>query len=197
VMGGRIETQNVSRWFETGNKLKFDEMDTHGMVVAWDEKFSEVTAQVEFALAAPIRGDTLVASLSAYDTGTLPDDWEEDEDASDEEPVPADDGDDEPKPLDWTITLTDVNGRRASLLLSADSGLYPLINAVPRRAGFLDSTEPTEVLYRRFEWPLSLFEFANPDFDASLISSIAFVFDQSPKGAIIVDDILIASNPQE
>ena len=74
-------------------------------------------------------------------------------------------------------------------------GLYPLINAIPRRAGFLDSTEPTEVLYRRFEWPMSLFEFANPEFDASQVARIGFVFDQSPKGAIIVDDILFATRP--
>lgn len=192
IPGGRIETRNLSRWFETGNALKFDEMDTHGMVLAWDDRFSDETAAVEFVLPSPMRGDTLVASISAFDTSTLPDDWEEDEETPDDEAAPDED---EPEPLDWTVTLTDAGGQTASLLLSSDSGLYPLINAIPRRAGFLDSTEPTEVLYRRFEWPMSLFEFANPEFDASQVARIGFVFDQSPKGAIIVDDILFATRP--
>jgi len=197
IMGGRIETHNLSRWYETGNELKFDKLDTHGLVVAWDEEFSEETARVDFMPAAPMRGDTLVASLSAYDTSTLPDDWEA-EDETEEEQATQDEEDDEaPQPLDWTIMLTDQDGQRSSLLLSADSALYPLIKAVPRRASFLDSTEPTEVLYRRFEWPLSLFEFANPEFDSSRIDSISFVFDQSPRGAIIVDDILLATSQQE
>ena len=160
LAGGRIETRNVSRWFETGNELKFDEMDTHGVVIAWDEEFSEETAVVDFILPSPVSGDILAASISAYDTSTLPKDWEADDDA-DEGEEDEEANDDDPKPLDWTITLTDGNGRQASILLSTDSGLYPLINAIPRRAGFLDSTEPTEVLYRRFEWPLSLFSFVN------------------------------------
>lgn len=189
VRDGRIETEHVSKWFETGNELKYDEMDTHGLVVAWDNRFSEEAATVRFMPPAPIRADSLVMSLSAYDTGTLPEDWE----AEDQDPVEEDDGKDDdekdPEPLDWTIALTDGNGQTATLPLSTDSGLYPLINAVPRRAGFLDSTDPTEVLYRRFELPLAEFVFANPDFDRTSIATISFVFDRSEKGAIIIDDI--------
>lgn len=194
IQNGRIETENVSKWFETGNELKFDEMDTHGLVLAWDEKFSEETAAVRFMLPEPIRADSLVMSLSAFSTGTLPDDWEE-EGGDEEEEEPPEDASDDEEPLDWTIALTDSGGQTAALPLSTDSGLYPLINAIPRRAGFLDSTDPTEVLYRRFEIPLSEFVFANPDFDRSSIVAISFEFDQSAKGAIIIDDISITRSP--
>ena len=81
-----------------------------------------------------------------------------------------------------------ADGATASFPLSSDSGLYPLINAVPRRAGFLDSTEPAEILFRRFEFTLG----PESDSDPGAITRISFVFDRSPRGAIIVDDISIS-----
>jgi hypothetical protein len=66
------------------------------------------------------------------------------------------------------------------------------VNAIPRRAGFLDSSEPTEALFRRFEFPIEAFVAANPAFDANAIRRISFVFDQSAKGAIILDDLSLA-----
>ncbi|HSN71060.1 MAG TPA: hypothetical protein VLT59_06100, partial [Steroidobacteraceae bacterium] len=35
IPGGRISAQHASRWYETGNELKWDELDTHSLVVAW------------------------------------------------------------------------------------------------------------------------------------------------------------------
>jgi hypothetical protein len=79
--------------------------------------------------------------------------------------------------------------------LSHDSELYPLINAVPRRARFLESEAPTEILFRRFELPLAAFVGNNREFDATSVKQISFVFDRSERGAIIIDDIGSASAP--
>jgi hypothetical protein len=194
---GRITSENLSKWYEVGNKLKHDELDTHSMVVAWDQEFSEETARINFELAEPISGESLVASISSVDIGTLPDDWEND----DEEASAADEseeGEEEAEePLDWTIEFTDSGGNKATLPLSSDSGLYPLINAIPRRAGFLDSGDPTEVLFRRFEFPLESFEATGPEFNPTGIRQLSFIFDRSDQGAIIVDDIsLTHARPQ-
>jgi len=94
-------------------------------------------------------------------------------------------------PLDWTIELVDNLGNRANALLSSDSVLYPLIRGTPYRAEFLDDTKPAEVLFRRFELPVSNFRAQGPEFDASAIAAIRFVFDQTEKGAIILDSISI------
>ena len=184
---GRIETTNLSKWYETGNELKYDELDTHAMVVAWDDRFSEETARVDFLLDDPRTGGKLIAAISAVDVGTLPDDFEA-EDGENDEPGGGDESDKD-EPLDWTIEVGYTNGMTESFPLSSDSGLYPLINAVPRRASFLDSTEPTEVLFRRFEFRLA------PQIDTApgAMRRISFVFDRSPKGAIIIDDISISS----
>lgn len=184
--GGRILVQNASRWYETGNALKDDELDTHSLVVAWDRRFSEEAARIDFAPAEPLAADVLVASISAVNIDTLPDDWPADE-AGDHD---TDDGSEEQvTPLDWTIELTDASGTRASLPLSHDSTLFPLVKGLTRRAAFLESWEPTEVLFRRYEFPLTAFQTSNPAFDGSAISKISFVFDLSAKGAIIVDDL--------
>jgi hypothetical protein len=93
--------------------------------------------------------------------------------------------------LDWTIELVDGQGNRANSLLSADSKLYPLIKGIPYRAKFLDSTEPEEVLFRRFEILISEFQPVSTEFDSSTISQINFIFDQVAEGAIIIDSISI------
>lgn len=183
---GRIETSNLSRWYETGNELKYDELDTHSLVAAWDRSFSDDTARVDFFFESPVAGNTLIASLSAIDIGTMPVDWEEDESA-DEADEP--DQQDEEKSLDWTIEFEDVSGTTASLPLSHDSVLYPLVNAVPRRAGFLDNEDKTEILFRRFEFPISDAESSAGTFNAGEITRISFVFDRSEKGAIILDSL--------
>ena len=97
--GGRIETANLSKWYETGNELKYDELDTHSLVVAWDEAFSDETARVDFLLDRAAAGGSLIASISAIDIDTLPDDFEN-EVAAGRDEDDKDAGDD---PLDWTI----------------------------------------------------------------------------------------------
>ena len=78
--------------------------------------------------------------------------------------------------------------------LSHDEALYPLVQAVPRRASFLDSNETEEVLFRRFTLPVADFVVANPSFDPASTVSISFIFDRAEKGAIIVDDLSLADN---
>ena len=189
VQGGRITTANLSKWYEVGNELKYDELDTHSLVVAWDREFSEATARIDFELNEPIEAARLIASISAVDIGTLPEDWEKrDDDSPDDE---EDQGNDD-EPLDWTIEVAHRDGRVESFPLSRDSALYPLVNAVPRRAKFLDSAEPTEVLFRRFEFMLDSEQNSGPDSDtgnATGLTRVSFIFDRSPRGAIIIDDL--------
>ena len=118
----------------------------------------------------------MIASISAIDIPTLPPDHEPDDDE-----VP----DEDDKTLDWTIEVADSNGVVASLPLSFDVPLYPLIDGVTRRAHFLQSEERTEVLFRRFEFPLDAFG----DVNGNEIDRITFRFDRSKRGAIIIDDL--------
>lgn len=197
VTGGRIDTSNLSRWYEVKNSLKsarrVSEHTTHAAVFAWDSKFSDQTASVRFTLPDSWSGadesEVISLSLSDAGVGTLPSDWQEPEQRNDtdhDEPADAE------QPLDWTVRLTDRNGGTASLLLSHDQALYPPVNALPRRASFLDGSEPADTLYRRFELPLDDFLSVNPSLDVASLMRIEFIFDRSERGSIAIDDLSIS-----
>jgi pimeloyl-ACP methyl ester carboxylesterase len=190
--GGRIETEHLSKWHETRITLKYDELDTHAGVYAWDPEFDDETGVVRFIMPSDWTGTgsgtVLSASISDAGIDTLPDDWEEDEAVDDDADDDSEDEEDE-EPLDWTIELVDRSGQSASLPLSHDEVLYPLVQAVPRRASFLDSSDPEEILFRRFALPIDDFVVVNPSFDPASLASISFIFDRAEKGAIIVDDL--------
>jgi dienelactone hydrolase len=198
LQGGRITGVGLSKWYEVRNSLKnarrVSRHVTHGAVFAWDKKFHSGTASLSFVLPDSWSGMTarsvISASISAAATGTLPDDWQAGEDGAANDDA-NDVAEEEGQALDWTVRLTDRNGASASLPLSHDAPLYPLVQAMPRRASFLEGAEPAEVLYRRFEFPLVEFVAESAMFDATSLAGIAFVFDRSDKGAIIIDDISI------
>ena len=198
LAGGHIDTAHLSKWHEARVTLKYDELDTHAGVYAWDSQYDEEIAVVRFHL--PIdwngihSGAVIVASISDAGIGTLPDNWEEDEASADGSDTDSDAEEKDEEPLDWTIQLVDRKGQSASLPLSHDETLFPLVQAVPRRASFLDSNDPEEVLFRRFALPIADFVRANPALDPAEIAVISFVFDRAEKGAIIIDDLSITDS---
>ena len=196
LAGGRIETEHLSKWHETRVTLKYDELDTNASVYAWDPEFDDETALVRFVLPSDWSGTgsgvVLSASISDAGVDTMPDDWEEDEAADEDADTDSEDEEDE-EPLDWTIELVDRMGQSASLPLSHDEVLYPLVQAIPRRASFLDSNDPEEILFRRFALPIDDFVATNPSFDPASLASVTFIFDRAEKGAIIVDDLSITN----
>lgn len=197
LAGGTVTAANLTKWYETRIKLKWDTLDTHAAVYAWDSRAQPDTARVDFQLPPGIQfsgsGSTLLFSLSQVGVETLPDGWEEkDEQARKIAKTTADESEgEEGALLDWSIVLRDGNGAEAELPLRHDQALYPLVHARPRRAPFLDDNDPTEVLFRSYALPLDDFVKANPLFDADGIAIISFVFDGTDKGAIIMDDISI------
>ena len=197
LAGGHIETEHLSKWHEARVTLKYDELDTHAGVYAWDKKFDDETAVVRFVLPFDWNGtgsgSVISVSISAAGIGTLPDDWEQDEASADASDADSEDEEEDEDPLDWTIQLVDRKGQSASLPLSHDEALFPLVQAVPRRASFLDSSDPEEVLFRRFALPIEDFVVANPALDPAEIAIISFIFDRTEKGAIIVDDLSITN----
>lgn len=194
VPGGRIATRHVSKWYEVRNSLKSNyrvsQHDTHAAVFAWDSKFSPETASVSFILPGSniaIDADSIInLSLSQAGESSMPEDHDADAgEATDSE----DDAKDEP--LDWTVRLVDSFGTLADLPLSRDAPLYPQVNAVPRRASFLESEDTSDALFQRFRLPVADFLAAEPALDVSDLVRIEFVFDRNKSGAIKVDDISI------
>jgi dienelactone hydrolase len=195
---GNISTENMTRWYEVANSLKYDELDTHSIVLAWDNGVTGNEAQPSATFALPntftgVGQQSLILSLSAIDVSTKPSGWEGSDNSEQSESAAAEAGEDTSELLDWTVELTDAAGNVATVPLSVDSQLYPLLKAIPGRAEFLDDTQPTEILFRRFELPLASFTSAAAEFNQNWIAQIRFIFDRTAKGAIILDNISLSA----
>ena len=145
LLGGYIESEHLSKWHEARVTLKYDELDTHAGVYAWDQEFDDQTAVVRFVLppdwSGIESGTDISASISDAGVGTLPKDWEGDEESGDDADSDSEDEEDE-EPLDWTIELVDRRGQSASLPLSHDEALYPLFPGRPTQ-GFVSRFKRT------------------------------------------------------
>jgi hypothetical protein len=48
---------------------------------------------------------------------------------------------------------------------------------------------PSEPIFQSFEFPLADFVEANPAFDPSTVTTVRFIFDRTPAGVVVLDDI--------
>ena len=199
VSGGRIQGEHLTKWREEWIYLKWNPLDTHALILAWDDDVYEAEANLSITLPPGAlttnRNSALIFSLSAADESTIPNDWEADED-EEEEKDQDEEEQVEPKLLDLTIVLTDAQGESASLPLSHDQPLYPQIKTMTRRVGLLPPYASNEVIFRHYTFALEEFAAVNGAFDSTRIREICFRFDRDPKGAIILDDVGFATDPR-
>lgn len=194
VAGGRIETAHLSKWYEVANELKYDDPDTHGAVYAWNRDYSDDIARLDFVFPPQDASlDGLIAvSLADAGVASLPDSHELPIRETTEKAAAA-------APLDWTVELTDAAGVRVALPLSHDAPLYPRVKALPHRADFLDNADPSETLFRHFEFAVADFTAQDTAFNPAALVRLSFIFDRSTSGAIIMDDLTLAipQTPEE
>jgi len=111
------------------------------------------------------------------------------------EGIKLDEGEEDRQPLDWSIVLTDAEGAEARLPLSHDQLLYPQIKNYTRRFGAISSTPSSEVVMRRYCFPLKDFVAVNPRLDLKRLRSIRFDFDRTQRGVIALDDVGLMGGP--
>jgi hypothetical protein len=186
--GVRIAGPNLTHWQEDYVELKWAPLATQAVLLAWDSRVHKSGAAYALDFPAPpamAEGAALVFSATQTDISTLPKDFE---------PKGKDDTKDG-QPLDWSIVVTDASGQSARLPLSHDQLLYPQIKGLTRRAGWLDSEKPSEIVMRRYRFPLADFVRVNAKLDIAQIKQIRFEFDRSKRGAIALDDVGLTSTP--
>jgi len=188
--GVKIDAQNLSIWKETYIELKQTHLDSEVAVLAWDDRVHKQRAQYSIDLGKTPpgigAGTDLVFSLSNAGIDTLPDSFHPASAANESET-------DDERPLDWSIVLADSHGTEAILPLSHDQVLYPQIKGHTRRAAALNGLPPSEIVMRRYHFALKDFVAANPKLDLAGLKQVRFVFDKSPRGAIALDDVGLAS----
>jgi hypothetical protein len=94
-----------------------------------------------------------------------------------------------PQPIDLTIELVDHSGEAARLPLSQVAALQPQLPGPVLKASFMDTTPIREAVFQSYEFPLGDFIAANPAFNPFQLAEIRLVFDRSPYGVVILDNV--------
>jgi hypothetical protein len=190
--GIALDGQNLSIWREDFAKLKSSTLDTHVALLGWDERVHAQPGSFRINLgdfAATITTDlSLVFSASNAAISSLPKSFHP-------KGINLTEEEEGRQPLDWSIVLTDAVGTQARLPLSHDQLLYPQIKSNTRRFGVLSSIPSSELVMRRYSFPLKDFVAANPRLDLSRLRTVQFDFDRSPRGVIALDDVGLARGP--
>ncbi|RRQ48328.1 hypothetical protein DZC72_11455 [Maribacter algicola] len=104
----------------------------------------------------------------------------------------GDKNDDTNLEYDFSLVLEDSLGRTATIKISDVKNIIPPLKSKFTKFEFLDKDmigDPWEVQLQTFHIPISKFGKNASDFDPTAVKHIRFVFDQSPKGVVVVDDI--------
>ena len=186
--GVAINGRNLSIWRETYIRLKSSPLGVPVAVLGWDDRVTPGKASYEIDLgetASKVAETTdLVFSAANAGVSSLPSHFK---------PKGKGGDDKASQTLDWSIVLTDARGDEARLPLSHDQLLYPQVKGESRRFGAIDGAPISEVVLRRYRFALKDFAAANPRLDLHSLRSVRFDFDRSPRGAIALDDVGLAT----
>ncbi len=214
--GGNISGENLTVWKEKLVGMKWGNRGTRAVHIGWDSLAHEGDT-ARFLLELPQPPDEqqlnhLVFELSEGKGNTYPDkerdkelkgnnENENEEEVNNEETneeseneIEDDDKEDEEDekekakdPLDFSILIADTAGQEVKMKLSDYSYLQRQLGVDVLKTTSLQSTSRSEAVYNTFFINLELLSAINPEFNSKQIKNISFIFDQSPKGIIILD----------
>ncbi|NWG17118.1 MAG: MFS transporter [Chloroflexi bacterium] len=184
--GGTLNGENLTIWREQKIDSKWGLRATSAVYLGWDRTVNSGLPVYKVTLPPDgLREDdrsVLVMALAQSTESANPDGLTP-KAASAVLPGPES----ETVGLDFTIVLIDQAGQSARLPLIAFSAVQPQINVQLYKTPFGDlSSEP---ILQHFEFPMASFMAANPGFDPTTLEAIWLLFDRTPSGVVIVDDI--------
>jgi dienelactone hydrolase len=168
--GVRLFSEGLDEWREKFVTQKFGNLGNAAVYLGWDSSLSSSVAKyrIQWTEAAPpVTGASkLVFSL-------------------------ADGGSDYEDPLDLTVTLVDQQGLEAQLPLSHFAPLQPQIEFYHMKARLFHAGgyQAGEPVFQTFFFPLADFVAVQPAFDPERIAELRLVFDRSPQGLVVLDDV--------
>jgi dienelactone hydrolase len=178
--GGRQFGENLTIWREQQVPLKTDSLETGAVYLGWDS--ADGSGVSSYAITLPVDGlsldaqSVLVFALADANLDPNPDDEE-----------PASNG--PRQPIDLTIEVVDRVGTSARLPLSTFAFLQPQIEGRTGKAAFMHGTSTSEVVFQTFEFPLAVFRDANAALDPAGVVMVSFIFDRTPAGVVVLDDV--------
>ncbi len=177
--GASLHGEGLTLWREQVVPLRWGNSHTSAAYLGWDT--TSAPGAPRFCLTLP-EGDLVLSPQSAL-TFALAE--------ADESPLPGEErppkGND--APLDLTLELVDHAGEIARLPLGRFSLLQPPLRVHLGKAAWMSALPPSEAVFQTFQFRLDSFATQNPRFNPARLVEIRFVFDRSPAGVVILDEI--------
>lgn len=183
LAGGKIRGENLSAWSENALLLRDDTpQGTKGVYLGWDREALEKKAK---------KGEKPgVASYTIQLPDPLPAEWPAAGNrrlvfalANNQLDVPE---------ADLTVELVSATGAAARLPLSRFAPICPPLKSRLTKwpmENFFELTRPAELVLQGFSLPLAEFARANATFDPAQLRTVRLVFDRTPKGEVVLDDV--------
>ncbi|MGS2741965.1 hypothetical protein [Sinomicrobium sp. M5D2P17] len=192
LKGGWISSENLSVWNEKRHNLMWNDHITKAVHIGWDsrkdkDKIGSYTLNLPDSISVPENNPLFTFSLAQSDEDPSHKEKEDDKDKEDDEEKDEDTSEEEP--LDFTIELTDTQGRKISFPLSTCSFVQPQIQKKITKFAFLNSMKDTEAIPDFFYFDMNALQAADTVFRMRALKQIRFVFDKSRSGVIILDDV--------
>ncbi|MFC4635393.1 hypothetical protein ACFO3O_15900 [Dokdonia ponticola] len=213
---GVISSKYLSVWREQEIKLKWGEKGSRAVYLGWHYDTIEDDDVIPDSIPKGIYTIKIADTLRTTDStsvftfsmaestedsnpkssGKWIDEDEnevEDEDEVEDENENEDEDDskkDAPKdPIDFSIRMTDASGETVYFPLSKFSALQRELNVRIWKSQFITDEDESENVFQTFSYPLIDLTQSNPSFDLSTLQKIDFIFDKTPKGVVIIDNI--------
>ncbi|KAA2216919.1 hypothetical protein [Maribacter flavus] len=187
-----IQGHHLNLWKEQGLTTRDNgQQDNNAVVLGWkmtDSISTDTKPTYEIISDTPFWKDSILSiqlSIGSGDPKWLKLDSKETDVEGDKDTDPKMD-------YDFSLVLTDTLGQSATVKISDIKNIMPPLKTKFTKFEFLDKDmigDAWEVQLQTFHIPISKFEKKASDFDPKAVKHIRFVFDQSPKGVVVVDDI--------
>ncbi len=202
--GGMLDADRLTVWREQRVKMKWATKESRAAYLGWMADATAAGEPARYTIALPPGNSPFDPSqalvFSLADAGESPEPKHEKatadstraEESEDDEP---EDDDDEDQNIDLTVELADRAGRTVRLSLNQYAFLQPQVEAQVVKSRLFVDVEPAEPVFQLFALPLADFGARDPAFDVAALAEVRFVFDRTPAGVVILDDVGFATPP--
>jgi dienelactone hydrolase len=168
LTGGRLAGEGLTLWREGPVPARWGVLGDQAVHLRWDA----TTAPTPASYTVQIAERSLAVGASSVLVFDIADTREHAE-----------------LPIDLTIEVTDSAGATARLALSRYGAVQPRLPAQLGKAGFMSPFASSEAVLQHVALPLADFVAANSGFDPAGLVQIGLLFDRTPEGAIVLDNI--------
>jgi dienelactone hydrolase len=217
--GVTISGDSLAVWNEAPIPLRYknDEQNTNAVWLGWNNRIAgadtaargapaSYTFTLRDSLVAALHvGDTSSVMLSLAPTRDMPGPRHPAKDSSGKAPHTNAGGRERPTPpkvhddsvpMDLTVELVDADGHHARLPLSLFAPVrrpletHPLRRADREKSAFRN---PYELVLQSYPMPMAAFRKAAPAFEPARLRVIRLLFDRTPSGTVVMDDVGLAN----